>query len=92
MSQAFVPFVSSSSAGNAGSATENPASLPRQSFSPIATPVSAPVSAIAGHVEANRSGPASHQPTVKVHKEGDTVRRIQIHCSCGQIIDLDCQY
>jgi hypothetical protein len=33
-----------------------------------------------------------HQPVVKLQCDGDVVKHIQIQCSCGQSIDLDCVY
>ena len=32
------------------------------------------------------------QPTIEFEREGDTVKRVQINCSCGQSIHLDCVY
>ena len=32
------------------------------------------------------------QPTIEFEREGDTVKRVQINCSCGQSIHLDCIY
>ena len=32
------------------------------------------------------------QPTIEFEREGDTVKRVQVHCVCGQTIQLDCIY
>jgi hypothetical protein len=32
------------------------------------------------------------QPVVKLIKDGETVKVIEIHCSCGEVIRLDCEY
>jgi len=32
------------------------------------------------------------EPRVTVQRDGDCITGIQIHCSCGQIIDLKCGY
>ena len=32
------------------------------------------------------------QPTIEFEREGDTVKRVQVHCVCGQSIQLDCIY
>tara|TARA_B100001939_G_C16766972_1_gene540857 strand:- start:32 stop:436 length:405 start_codon:yes stop_codon:yes gene_type:complete len=32
------------------------------------------------------------QPTIEFEREGDTVKRVQVHCACGQSIHLDCVY
>jgi hypothetical protein len=29
---------------------------------------------------------------VTLIKEGDTVKSIEIHCTCGEVIHLDCEY
>ena len=32
------------------------------------------------------------QPNIEFEREGDTVKRVQVHCVCGQTIQLDCIY
>ena len=32
------------------------------------------------------------QPTIEFEREGDTVKRVQVHCTCGQAIHVDCIY
>jgi hypothetical protein len=87
MNQKFVPFVALASAATLGVAADNPSvTTQNQAFRAVSSGVSAP------NVEENKAPAAAHQPTVKIHREGDSVRRIQITCSCGQVIDLDCQY
>jgi hypothetical protein len=35
----------------------------------------------------------SHEePKVTLIKEGDTVKAIEIHCTCGAVVRLDCEY
>jgi len=36
--------------------------------------------------------PSEGQPTIAFDREGDTVKRVQVNCSCGQSIHLDCIY
>lgn len=36
--------------------------------------------------------PPEEQPTIEFEREGDTVKSVQINCSCGQSIHLDCVY
>ena len=36
--------------------------------------------------------PAYHQPQVTLIKDGDTVRAIEVTCTCGEVIRLDCKY
>lgn len=35
---------------------------------------------------------APTEPKVTLHREGDRVTRIEIRCSCGQCLELDCAY
>lgn len=35
---------------------------------------------------------ATCEPRVTLQREGQSITGIQIHCSCGQIIDLQCAY
>ena len=80
MTQTFVPF----------------AAFAQPSPEPLAAPAGrnfAPMPAAARPAEQPRpAAPAAHQPVVKLHREGDVVKHIQIQCSCGQVIDLDCVY
>ena len=32
------------------------------------------------------------QPTIDFEREGDTIKRVQVNCACGQSIHLDCIY
>lgn len=64
------------------------ASAPPAPFRPLATP--AP-STPADHSHPP-SGTAAAAPVVTLRKEGDRVTGIRIQCSCGQVIDLACQY
>ena len=36
--------------------------------------------------------PPEGQPTIAFERDGDTVKRVQVNCSCGQSIHLDCVY
>ncbi len=36
--------------------------------------------------------PSEGQPTIAFDREGDTVKSVQVNCSCGQSIHLDCIY
>jgi hypothetical protein len=35
---------------------------------------------------------ANHTPKISVQREGDKITKIQITCSCNQVIELDCVY
>jgi hypothetical protein len=32
------------------------------------------------------------EPRITLQKEGDRISGIQVHCTCGQVIDLKCAY
>jgi len=34
----------------------------------------------------------THSPKISVQREGDRITKIQITCSCNQVIELDCVY
>ncbi|MBC8096256.1 MAG: hypothetical protein H7Y43_10615 [Akkermansiaceae bacterium] len=54
-----------------------------QPFRPLGqSPAAAPTSAHQSNCE----------PRVTVQREGDRVSGIQVHCSCGQVIELACVY
>jgi|GEM_PF-616692 len=40
----------------------------------------------------NEEPPDLPQPSVDVQKDGDRVEKISIHCTCGEVIHLDCVY
>jgi hypothetical protein len=44
-------------------------------------------------VQRGESAPVSNcRPTVTFERDGDFVRQIRIHCTCGDVIELDCSY
>lgn len=32
------------------------------------------------------------EPQIEVLREGEAVRKIRVSCTCGCVIDIDCQY
>lgn len=48
--------------------------------------------------QASSAGPTQHaegsacEPRVTVQRDGDRVTGIQVHCSCGEVIELACVY
>ena len=48
-----------------------------------------PAAPTEGEATAPDAEPAE-QPTINVEREGDTVRRVHVNCTCGQTIQLDC--
>jgi hypothetical protein len=79
MTQTFVPFAALAAGPGGKLAPASPVD-----FKPVAasTTPSAPRPDIA----------SQHQPVVKLQCDGDVIKHIQIQCSCGQLIDLDCVY
>ena len=85
-SDTFVPFAAALKAGRVGA-------KPAQEFRPLsaATPASTQPQAAA---PAANSAPAnhSHAPIIQVIKEEGVVKEIKVQCSCGQVIEISCQY
>jgi hypothetical protein len=82
----FTPFPAASSA--------SPATRPPQpTFAPVVP------TAPQGTNIPPISNPAATQgkakacaPVVDVEREGERITRIRIKCSCGELIEIDCQY
>src|SRR5437868_10598916 len=59
-------------------------------------PVSQSASSPGAHVESSGPGSQLHAhdrlPVVTLKREADRVTRIQVRCSCGEVIELDCVY
>jgi hypothetical protein len=32
------------------------------------------------------------EPRIEIQRSGDRITRIQVHCRCGDVIDIDCDY
>jgi hypothetical protein len=52
-------------------------------FSPLSLPHPAACAA---------TPPSNHSPIVTLRREGERVTGIRIQCSCGQILDLTCEF
>ncbi len=37
-------------------------------------------------------GDKPNEPKIVLHKEGQTVKAIEVQCTCGALIRLDCEY
>ncbi|HUR45592.1 MAG TPA: hypothetical protein VMZ27_06880 [Candidatus Saccharimonadales bacterium] len=91
MTSSFVPFVPA-----AQTSTRTIAAAP---FAPViaSVPLVAPETSTppcASRAEA-ASVPLATEPCapkITVQRDADRITRIQIHCSCGELIELDCQY
>lgn len=53
-----------------------------EKFQPIAQPAA----------EAGQANSPCREPNVIVNREGQRITSIRVECSCGQVIDLACEY
>jgi hypothetical protein len=84
---AFVPLTAAAKPGKPNGdakVTVIPQAANLQPFRPLGQGTPAPASAPAHN--------GSCEPRVNVQREGDRVTNIQVHCSCGQVIELACVY
>jgi hypothetical protein len=77
MSDVFTPLTPATLASGAAS--------PAGSFKPLPSPGSAPAA------PAGSPGCAA-KPTVTLQRKGSVVTSIRVQCSCGQVLDINCQY
>jgi hypothetical protein len=87
----FQPLMSPSPASGSGSAAAFQ-KLPSAPLS-ITPTVGAPASSSHLARLTNQTGPIpAESPLISLDREGDRITRIHIRCTCGQVIDLDCDY
>ena len=88
MSDHFVPLSAVASGSDARTIGGRVKVLPRAQAAqqPVAT-TSAPAVQSARVVA---SAACLSQPKIELQREGDRITRIQVFCSCGQLIELDC--
>ncbi len=90
MSDPFVPL-SSQGAQTAGAGAPGfrlkVVARAKEPFTPVVleNPSAAPTSPASGAC-------AAAQPVITLQRDGDRVTRIQIKCSCGQVLELNCVY
>ncbi len=60
------------------------------SFKPLASPASA--SAAAATSANPAPGNCAAKPTITLQRKGNVVTSIRVQCSCGQVLDINCQY
>jgi hypothetical protein len=92
MSSAFVPFLKR---GGKSTPVSSGATLPAMSDS--AAGASAFAALVSNGTTATTATDAPNcaaggKPTVSLQKEGDRVTQIRIQCSCGEVIELACDY
>lgn len=92
MPSAFVPFLK-----RGGKSAPTPAGAPL----PPAADSAAGASAFAALVSTGTTATAAAgdqpcsaggKPTISLQKDGDRVTQIRIQCSCGEVIELACDY
>lgn len=77
----FVPFFASLSKPASAGAPD------QAGFKPL--PATLPASPVPTAGSESSAQPA---PTITVKRDGDRITLIQVRCSCGQLIELDCSY
>lgn len=90
MSNDFVPLLKTSD-GPSGIAS--PPFSPGAGFKPVlAGPSSCSAPAPAGGTPGSTPPALASPPTITLKREGDRVTHVQIQCSCGELIELNCVY
>lgn len=85
MSAEFVPFL-------AGIKSRAAASVAPEAFAPIGAakpPAPSPASALPSSPCA---APQGRETRVELKRAGDRITHIQVHCRCGEVIEVECEY
>lgn len=77
MTNTFVPFLQAAKTNSRGVGNE--------SFAVLPSPGADEKTAILLHEPI-------HSPRVEVKKDGEVITEIRVFCSCGQVIQLKCEY
>lgn len=93
MAHDFVPLLKPSDLCLATALPASPPCSPEPEFRPVLA-CSFPCSAAAPEVGplGPVPPPQSSPPTITLKREGDRVTQVQIRCSCGELIELNCVY
>ena len=62
------------------------------SFKPLASPAGAAAAAAAATSANPATGNCAAKPTITLQRKGNVVTSIRVQCSCGQVLDINCQY
>jgi|ERR1041385_1072046 hypothetical protein len=92
MSNTFIPLIPNPAPGPVAPDNLVPLPAPRSpsdKFAGLAPNSTAPVPA---PTAASPPPPQHAPPTVTFKRDGDRVTQIEIRCSCGEVIQLDCDY
>ena len=86
MTPDFVPFQVSPAGANGSKAQSRAIIVPGANSTPAFIPLSEPATPAS-------TQPTSHsEPQVVLEREGDHIKRIKVHCPCGNVIELACEY
>lgn len=88
MAQHFVPLASGTPLKGLADAATTARTAAEAGFEARVKGVPTPDSAVSGGAPDG----GAHLPKISLQKEGDRVTRIQITCSCGQVIEIECVY
>jgi len=95
MGNQFVPLLSPSKPASA-SAAARPASQQEHWLAPapVFTPLAGPTAPAAPEPASlcSASAHAGAPPQISFQREGDLITQIEVRCSCGETIVLDCNY
>jgi hypothetical protein len=59
-------------------------------FKPLPSPASATAAATTSATAA--PGNCAAKPAITLQRKGNVVTSIRVQCSCGQVLDINCQY
>jgi hypothetical protein len=66
--------------------------IPAHHVQMVRTQAPSPTATARPHLLSADHGNGTAEPRISVIKEGDTVRSIEITCSCGEVIRFACEY
>jgi hypothetical protein len=94
MSSAFIPLLPDTKAPSVRNltATANEGGGPGNPGFAALIPDSAPAAPRTLRAEAAPAPSHDRLPVVTLKRDGDKVTRIQVRCSCGELVELDCVY
>ena len=72
--------------------SENFIPFQRREITPASSAKNGNSSSFTPATSADKPSPNCNKPVVTLKKDGQKITQIQIQCSCGQIVELDCAY
>jgi hypothetical protein len=86
MSDSFTPLTPAAISAGGKPSASSPAGV----FKPLPSPAAA--AAVPGGAPATAHGNCATKPVITLQRTGNVVTSIRVQCSCGQVIDINCQY